>query len=180
MLKPRYDIVNNYTILHFDEWDILFAGKNAYDEWIVGSLAYDDEENNVLHHYYLVVSEKSLTQFLKRVINYRTLFQEAITIFKTLRDINGNLIEKPLELAFEEINKNSLPSEKGFCPESDEQEYVLRLILRHEFVFSNNWGVFNLNKITISQKRPKLFHSLNFKNTKSYGSDRNTRKYANV
>lgn len=180
MLKPRYDIVNNYTVLHFDEWDILFAGKNAYNEWIVGSLAYDDEENNVLHHYYLVVSEKSLARFLKTVINYRTLFQEAITIFKTLRDINENLIEKPLELAFEEINEDSLPSEKGFCPETDEQEYILRLILRHELGFSNNWGVFKLNGIIISQKRPKFIHSLKLKDINSYGIDRNKRKYANV
>ena len=138
MLKPRYDIVSNYTVLHFDEWDILFAGKNAYDEWIVGSLAYDDEENNVLHHYYLVVSEKSLAQFLKIAINYRTLFQESITIFKTLRDINENLIEKPLELAFEEINEDSLPSESGFCPETNTQQELLKYITESEMVLAHH------------------------------------------
>ena len=138
MLKPRYVIVSNYTVLHFDEWDILFAGKNAYDEWIVGSLAYDDEENNVLHHYYLVVSEKSLTRFLKTAINYRTLFQEAITIFKTLRDINENLIEKPLELAFEEINEDSLPSESGFCPETNIQQELLKYITESEMVLAHH------------------------------------------
>lgn len=180
MFKPRYDIVNSYTVLHFDEWDILFVGKNGDGEWIVGSLAYDDEENNVLHHYYLIVSEKSLTRFLKREISYRILFQEAITIFKTLRDINENLIEKPIELAFEEINRNSLPSEKGFCPESDEQEDILKIILRHESVFSNNWGIFNLHEVTISVKRLKLRDSLKLRNIKSYGSDRNTKKYDHV
>lgn len=176
MFKPRYDIVNNYVVLHFDEWDILFAGKNAYDEWIVGSLAYDDEENNVLHHYYLVVSEKSIIRFLKREINYRTLFQKAITIFKTLRDINEKLLENN-ELAFEEINKNALPSEKGFCPESDEQENLLKLILKHEMAFSNNWDVFNLDKIIIPLKQSKPSDFSNFRNDKHYESDRNTRKY---
>ena len=138
MLKPRYDIVNNYAVLHFDEWDILFAGKNAYDEWIVGSLAYDDDEDNVLHHYYLIVSEKSLIRFLKLQISYRTLFQEATTIFKTLRDINENLIEKPLELAFEEINEDSLPSENGFCPETDEQQELLKYITESEMVLAHH------------------------------------------
>jgi hypothetical protein len=178
MLKPRYDIVSKYTVLHFDEWDILFAGKNAYDEWIIGSLAYDDEENNVLHHYYLVVSEKSIIRFLKRDISYRKLFQEAIVIFKTLKDINENLIEKPIELVFEEINKNSLPSEKGFCPESDEQEILLNSILKHEMAFSNNWNIINLGKIKISLKQSKHTDFSNFRsNSKHYGSDRNTRKY---
>jgi hypothetical protein len=180
MFKPKYDIVNKYTVLHFDEWDILFTGKNAYDEWIVGSLAYDDEENNVLHHYYLIVSEKSLTQFLKREISYRTLFQEAITIFKTLRDINEQLIGESLELAFEDINKDSLPSEKGFCPKSDEQEKLLKLILKHRMAFSNNWDVFNLDEIKKPLKQSKLVMPSNFRNSKNYESDRNTRKYAYV
>jgi hypothetical protein len=140
MLKPRYDIVNNYTVLHFDEWDILFAGKNAYDEWIVGSLAYDDEENNVLHHYYLVVSEKSATCFLRRDISYKTLFHEAITIFKTLRDINENLIEEPLELAFEDIHEDSLPSERGFCPETNEQQELLKLLQKPKPISSRVLG----------------------------------------
>ena len=180
MLKLRYHIVSNYTVLHFDEWDILFVGKNAYDEWIVGSLAYDDDDNNVLHHYYLVVSEKSLIRFLKRDISYKKLFREAITIFKTLRDINENLIEQPIELAFEKINKNSLPSENGFCPETDEQENLLKLISRHELVFSNNWEVLNLSEFKLPLKQSKLVDSLKLRNIKRDGSDRNTRKYVNV
>lgn len=140
MLKLRYHIVSNYTVLHFDEWDILFAGKNAYDEWIVGSLAYDDDENNVLHHYYLIVSEKSLTRFLKTDISYRTLFQEATTIFKTLRDVNENLIEEPLELTFEDISKKSLPSEQGFCPETDEQQELLKLLQKTKPILSRVLG----------------------------------------
>lgn len=181
MLKQnRYEIVNHYTVLHFDELNILFAGKNAYDEWIVGSLAYDDDENNILHHYYLVFSEKSLIRFLRRDISYRTLFKNAITIFKTLRDINENLIEKPIELDFEKINKNSLPSGKGFCPESDEQEELLKLILKQGMAFSNNWNTFNLDEIKKPLKQSKLVVSLNFRNTNNYESDRNTRKYAYV
>jgi hypothetical protein len=178
MFKSRYNIVNNYTVLHFDEWDILFAGKNAYDEWIVGSLAYDDEENNVLHHYYLVVSEKSLTRFLKREINYRTLFQEAITIFKTLRDINENLKEKPLELDFEEINKKSLPSEKGFCPSSDESDELLHVISRHKIIFSGNWQIFSQSdiiKIGIAKK--KDLPSQQFKSIRKIIDSRNIKKY---
>ena len=179
MLKLRYHIVSNYTVLHFDEWDILFAGKNAYNEWIVGSLAYDDDENNVLHHYYLIVSEKSLTRFLKTDISYRKLFQEATTIFKTLRDINENLIEEPFELTFEDISKNSLPSEKGFCPESEEQQMLLKLTLKHELVFSNSWDVLNLDKVKMLLKQPKKpVDFSNFRNNKYYESNnRNTRKY---
>lgn len=180
MLKQRFEIINNYTVLHFDEWDVLFSGKNAYDEWIVGSLAYDDEENNILHHYFLMVSEKSLTRFLKRDISYRTLFKDAITIFKTLRDINENLIGNPLELVFEEISKKSLPSERSFCPESDEQKELLKLILKHEMTFSNNWGVFNLDGGKIFLRSHKSSNFLENKKMNNNESNRNTRKYAHV
>ncbi|MDZ7899478.1 MAG: hypothetical protein U5N85_15825 [Arcicella sp.] len=162
MLNPRYDIVNNYTVLHFDEWDILFAGRNANNEWIVGSLAYDDDENNVLHHYYLVVSEKSITHFLKREISYRALFQQAMTIFKTLRDINENLLEEQ-ELSFQEISKKSLPSEKGFCPKSDEQEELLQRIPKRKMTFSNNWQVFkhsDIIQVEIQKKREVSFKKI--------------------
>ena len=177
MLILRYHIVSNYTVLHFDDWDILFAGKNAYDEWIVGSLAYDDDDNNVLHHYYLLVSEKSLVRFLKGDISYRTLFQKAITIFKTLRDINEKLLENN-ELAFEEINKNSLPSEKGFCPLSDEREELLQMISRHRMIFSDNWQIFNQSdtlKIGTEKKKETPFKP--FKSIWKNADNRKIKKY---
>lgn len=143
MFKPRFDIVNHYTVLHFDEWDILFAGKNTYNEWIVGSLAYDDEENNILHYYYLIVSEKRFVRFLRQEITYRALFIEAIKIYKTVNDINGNLIDNYQELTYENISKSALPSENSLCPPSDELEYLLKQITKDKIAFSNNWTVFS-------------------------------------
>ncbi len=178
MFKPIYNISSNYTVLHFDELDILFAGKNAYDQWIVGSLAYDDEENNILHHYYLIVSERALTRFLKREIPYRLLFQEAITIFKTVKDINENLIEKPQELLFEQIDKKYLPSEKGVCPLSDEREELLQMISRHRMIFSDNWQIFNQSdilKIGTEKKKETPFKP--FKSIWKNADNRKIKKY---
>ncbi len=122
-----FDIVKKYTVLHFDEWDILFAGKNPLDEWVIGSLAYDDEEENVLHHYYLVVSDVHLKDYLELKVSYRGLYPLAKSIYRTIRDINENIITEE-KVLYEDLGDNEMPRWSSFCPETDEQQELLKLL----------------------------------------------------
>lgn len=184
MFKQRFIITSNYKVLHFDEWDILFVGKNAYNEWVIGSLAYDDEENNIQQHYYLIVSEQQLIHFLRQDITLRLLFSKATKIFKTISDINGYLIGDYQELEFENINKNSLPAKNSTCPLSNEQKDLLKQISKHKLAFSNDWKVFSNLEDVKETKLPNSKNSNYQKRDKSIIDrslvNKNTNKYKSV
>ena len=132
-----FDIVKKYTILHFDEWDILFAGQNHSNEWIVGSLAHDDIEENVLHHYYLTISEQNLMKFLALKISYRGLYPLAKSIFRTVRDINENIITEE-KVLYDDLEDEDMPRQNSFCPETDEQQELLKYITESEMVLAHH------------------------------------------
>ena len=132
-----FDIIKKYTLFHFDEWDILFAGQNHSNEWIVGSLAQDDREENVLHHYYLIISEQNLKDYLKLKLSYRGLYPLAKNIFRTVRDINENIITEE-KVLYENLEDDDMPRQNSFCPESDEQQELLKYITESEMVLAHH------------------------------------------
>ena len=136
--NTAFDIVTNYTSLFdFDLWDILFVGKNQSGEWIIGSLARDDKEKNVLHHYYLIISEQNLKDYLELKISYRNLYPLAKSIFKTIRDINENIITEK-KVLYDNLKDENMPRQNSFCPESDEQQELLKYITESEMVLAHH------------------------------------------
>ena len=136
--NTAFDIVTNYTSLFdFDSWDILFVGKNQSGEWIIGSLARDDKEKNVLHHYYLIISEQNLKDYLELKISYRNLYPSAKSIFKTIRDINENIITEK-KVLYDDLEDDDMPRKNSFCPESDEQQELLKYITESEMVLAHH------------------------------------------
>ena len=136
--NTTFDIVANYTSLFdFDLWDILFVGKNQSGEWIIGSLARDDKEKNVLHHYYLIISEQNLKDYLDLKISYRDLYPLAKSIFKTIRDINENIITEK-KVLYDNLKDENMPRQNSFCPESDEQKELLKYITESEMVLAHH------------------------------------------
>ena len=136
--NTAFDIVTNYTSLFdFDLWDILFVGKNQSGEWIIGSLARDDKEKNVLHHYYLIISEQNLKDYLALKISYRDLYPLAKSIFKTIRDINENIITEK-KVFYDNLKDENMPRKNSFCPESGEQQELLKYITESEMVLAHH------------------------------------------
>ena len=136
--NTAFDIVTNYTSLFdFDLWDILFVGKNQSGEWIIGSLARDDKEKNVLHHYYLIISEQNLKDYLELKISYRNLYPLAKSIFKTIRDINENIITEK-KVLYDNLKDENMPRQNSFCPETDEQQELLKYITESEMVLAHH------------------------------------------
>ena len=134
-----FDIVKKYTVFHFDEWDIIFVGKNHLDEWIIGSLAYDDVEENVLHHYYLIISEQNLKDYLELKVSYRGLYPLAKSIYRTIRDINENIISEE-KVLYDSLEDDDMPRWSSFCPEFDEQQELLKLLQKPKPISSRILG----------------------------------------
>jgi hypothetical protein len=133
-----FDIVTNYTSLfEFDFWDILFVGKNQSNEWVIGSLARDDKEKNVLHHNYLIVSEQDLKDYLELKISYRGLYPLAKSIFRTIRDINENIISEE-KVLYKNLKDGNMPSSNSFCPDYDERHELLKYITESEMVLEHH------------------------------------------
>ena len=114
--NTSFDIVANYTsLLDFDLWDIIFVGQNQANEWIIGSLAQDDKEENVLHHYYLIISEQNLKDYLELKISYRGLYPLAKNIYRTIRNINENIISEE-NVLYKDLEDDDMPRWSSFCP----------------------------------------------------------------
>jgi hypothetical protein len=52
-------IADNYEVLHFDEYPILFIGTNNYGNKIIGSLLCEDEDTDIFRFLQIQVSDKS-------------------------------------------------------------------------------------------------------------------------
>ena len=120
--KDRIKIVSDYTILHFDEYPILFVGKNQMEQMLVGSFVF--EENNELHFFYSTVDNQLLSSFLSQKISYLELLQKANEIFFVTTDFNEN-IKISKKVVFNKINKSWLPLENSFCPSVDDAKKML-------------------------------------------------------
>lgn len=120
--KDRIKIVSDYTILHFDEYPILFVGKNQMEQLLVGSFIF--EENNDLHFFYSTVDNQLLSFFLSQKISYLELLQKANEIFFVTTDFNEN-IKISKKVVFNKIDKSWLPLENSFCPSVDDAKKML-------------------------------------------------------
>ena len=118
-------IASEMSILHFDEYPILFVGKNKLGNWIVGSFLFEDYDNDIFKYFHLEISKHDLISFLKREIPYRTLFEKALKIYLLDKSINEAMLNCE-EIQLININENWLPLVNSFCPESHERESLLK------------------------------------------------------
>lgn len=120
--KDKIKIVSDYTILHFDEYPILFAGANQMEQMLVCSFIF--EENNDLHFFYSTVDNQLLSSFLSQKISYLKLLEKANEIFFVRTDFNES-VKVSKKVAFNKIDKSWLPLENSFCPSVDDAKKML-------------------------------------------------------
>ena len=109
-------IKNNYTILHFDEYPILFIGKNDESEVIIGSFIHENEADNTLKYFHSVVSSYTATKFLKRKITYLAVLKTVATLCIVTKDYNDKILSIE-EKKFLDIDPSYLPLPFAMCPE---------------------------------------------------------------
>ncbi len=106
-------ITNNYKILHFDEFPILYCGNNNFGNKIIGSLA--DEGKNIFRFFHTVISNETLNQFINKEISYLDIIKNSNSTFILDKDINEKLIAV-YQVTFQEIPEDYLPLSSSFCP----------------------------------------------------------------
>ena len=122
------ELIKSYRILHFDEYPIVFFGKNHYGTDIIGSFIFDDDENDVLQFFICQISPVVLSDFLKKKISYKMVMSNATKIDIVTTDYSYN-IEDVKAIKYINIESDILPSEESFCPKdiySDDSKYNSR------------------------------------------------------
>ena len=111
----KIEIVNNYTVLHFDEYPILFIGKNYKSETVIGSFICEDDGENAAKYFHSIVASNFVTKFLNREISYLDVLKAASSISIVTKNHNGTVL-KVEEKDFSEIDKSFLPLPSAYCP----------------------------------------------------------------
>lgn len=109
-------IKDNYTVLHFDEFPILFIGKNDESEVIIGSFIHENEANNTLKYFHSLASTYVATKFLKRQISYLDVLKTVTTICIVTKDYNDKILYIE-EKKIADIDTSYLPLPFAMCPE---------------------------------------------------------------
>ena len=63
------ELTESYQILHFDEYPIVFVGKNHHGTDIIGSFIFEDETNDTLQFFICEISTLMLNGFLRKKVN---------------------------------------------------------------------------------------------------------------
>ena len=113
-------IKEGFKILHFDEFPILFIGKNDMQQVIIGSFICENDDDNTLKYFHSRVNNSLATKFLRRKISYIDLLKAASVICIVTKDYNDNILNIE-EKNYSEIDKSYLPLPFSFCPEIENQ-----------------------------------------------------------
>lgn len=120
LIYECFDIKNDYSILHYDEYPILFCGKNQFNVNIIASLADideedEDEDEEIFTYFYSQVSSQVLYQFLNQKITYLALLKEVERICVVDKDWQGGILNAGIS-TFDDIPTEYLPLEDAYCP----------------------------------------------------------------
>ncbi len=109
-------ITDNYQILHFDEYPILFTGTNKYGNKLLGSFSSEDEEKDLFRYFVIILDDRQFSDFFNKLISYRELILGANEVFIIDRDINDNVVKKYL-VPLKDVPKDYLPLSSSFIPD---------------------------------------------------------------
>ena len=109
------EIVSNYTVLHFDEFPILYIGTNKFGNKIIGShLEEDDESKNILT-LHTILTSKEFYQFMNCKISYLDILKKSDSISIVEKDFSFKT-RKAYDIDFNSIPGDYLPLADSFCP----------------------------------------------------------------
>jgi hypothetical protein len=138
-----YEIVNNHSILHFDDFPILYIGTNSYGNKILGSHLDEFDESKTVLTLHTVLSNKDHYEFLHGKLSYLEILKKSTSTSVVEKDYNLNTINT-YEIDFNSIPQDYLPLKNSFCPVQ-----VTKHSLNFELVLKGKLA--DLNKATSEQ-----------------------------
>lgn len=109
------EIVDNYKVLHFDEFPILYIGTNRLGNKIIGSHLDEDDKNKTILTLHTILSNKEFHQFMNGKISYLNILKKSNSICIVEKDFSFN-IKNAFDIDFDSIPPDYLPLENSFCP----------------------------------------------------------------
>jgi len=109
-------ITDNYRILHFDEYPILFTGTNKYGNKLLGSFVNEDEDNDLFRYFVIILDDKQFSNYFNKLVSYRDLILNVNEVFIIDRDINDDVVKKYL-VPLQYLPQDYLPLSNSFIPD---------------------------------------------------------------
>jgi hypothetical protein len=120
------EIVENYKVLHFDEFPILYIGTNKLGNKVIGSHLEEDDETKTILTLHTILSSKEFYQFINGKASYLEILKQSSSICIVEKDYNFK-IRKAYDIDFHSIPPDYLPLEDSYCPAT---------VRAHSLVFS--------------------------------------------
>jgi hypothetical protein len=111
------EIKSGYSLLHFDEYPVLFMGFNNNHEVVIGSFLYENDHDTV-SYLYSIIPNSLASRFVHKNISYLELLKETETIFIVEKNYN-DLITNVQQTNVSEIDPDILPLPTAYCPVVD-------------------------------------------------------------
>ncbi len=124
--KDLVEIVENYQILHFDDFPILYIGTNRLGNKIIGSHLEEDDQTKTILTLHSILSNKEFHQFMNGKISYLDLLRNSKSISIVEKDYSFKVV-KAYDIDFNSIPSDYLPLKNSFCPS---------IIKTHSLIFS--------------------------------------------
>lgn len=124
--NDQVEITDNYSVLHFDEFPILYIGTNKFGNKIIGSHLEEDDETKTIFTLHTILTNKEYHQFMNRKISYLEILKQTSALSLVQKDFKFN-IQKAFDFDFESIPTEYLPTSESFCPQ---------LVNEHSLIFS--------------------------------------------
>jgi hypothetical protein len=108
------EIKKDYEILHFDEYPILFIGKNDNSEIVIGSLLFEEDDTNTVKYFHCIVEIDLALEFLNRKLPYIEILKKA-SLFIVTKDYNDKILQIDAT-SFHQLDESMLPLPSAYCP----------------------------------------------------------------
>ena len=108
------NIISTYTVLHFDEYPILFIGFNDKHQIVIGSLLHENDDDTT-SYLYSIVSVHIAVDFMHRNISYIHLLREVDVVSLVTKDRNDSIISVE-QGVINKLDPEVLPLPTAYCP----------------------------------------------------------------
>lgn len=113
--NDQIEIVSNYSVLHFDDFPILYIGTNKYGNKIIGSHLEEDDDTKTILTLHTILTNKEFHQFMNGKISYLDILKQSSSLSLVQKDFKFK-IQKAYDIDYSSIPVEYLPTSESYCP----------------------------------------------------------------
>lgn len=113
--NDQIEIVSNYSVLHFDDFPILYIGTNKYGNKIIGSHLEEDDDTETILTLHTVLTNKEFHRFMNGKISYLDILKQSSSLSIVQKDFKFK-IQKAYDIDYSSLPVEYLPTSESYCP----------------------------------------------------------------